>query len=267
MCSAFTWINDICRQTPTYSSASQQHNPAPRWSPCSTLLRRSVSLDLVFCSRSTHRVWSLFTKSIVRCKQILKREMFEGTRWKYFSCTSSLTYVTVHEAPYTSQVMDYTLDRGPYRLRTKMRKSEIPQRAAGSWNRRIPGIPQILPESRSTEIQRWAIICGTKFCVLKISNNLDTNLPWQKSFVFFVKAGLYPNYLISSKQKTWCHKLLLISEFPNFGIQEASLEFLEFVNSDIPQPTVGFPHFRLKSLGLPVGNSRWDLASVRCSRG
>jgi len=37
VCSAFTWINDICRQTHTYSSASPQHNLAPRRSPCSTI--------------------------------------------------------------------------------------------------------------------------------------------------------------------------------------------------------------------------------------
>jgi len=48
----------------------------------------------------------------------------------------------------------------------------------------IPGLWQILPESRSIEIQHWAIILGKKLPVLKISNNLDTNLPWQKSFVF-----------------------------------------------------------------------------------
>jgi len=36
-CSAFNWINDVCRQTPTYSSACPQHNLAPRRSPCSTL--------------------------------------------------------------------------------------------------------------------------------------------------------------------------------------------------------------------------------------
>ena len=58
----------------------------------------------------------------------------------------------------------------------------IPQWAVGCRICRIPGIPgpQILPDSRSTKIQRWAIICDTKFFVLKISNSLDTNLPWQK---------------------------------------------------------------------------------------
>jgi len=96
----------------------------------------------------------------------------------------------------------------------------IPQWAVGCRICRIPGIPgpQILPESRSTKIQRWAIICDTKFFVLKLSNTLDTNLPWHKPFVFFVKADLYPNYLIvSSKQKTWYHKFFLISEFPYSG--------------------------------------------------
>ena len=37
VCSAFTWIKDICRQTHTYRSASPQHNLAPRRSPWSTL--------------------------------------------------------------------------------------------------------------------------------------------------------------------------------------------------------------------------------------
>jgi len=60
----------------------------------------------------------------------------------------------------------------------------IAQRAVGCRNRRIPRIPQIHPESRSTEMQRWAIVCGTKLFDLKIWNNFDTNLPWQKSFVF-----------------------------------------------------------------------------------
>jgi len=48
---SFTWINDIRRLTSTYSSTSPQHNLAPRMSPCSTLLRGSVSFVLVCCSR------------------------------------------------------------------------------------------------------------------------------------------------------------------------------------------------------------------------
>jgi len=31
--------------------------------------------------------------------------------------------------------------------------------------------------------------------------------------MIFVKSGLYPNYLTSSKQKTWYHKLLINAEF------------------------------------------------------
>ena len=37
VCSAFIWINDICRQTHTYSIASPQHNLAPQRSPYSTI--------------------------------------------------------------------------------------------------------------------------------------------------------------------------------------------------------------------------------------
>jgi len=87
--------------------------------------------------------------------------------------------------------------------------------------------------------------------VLKMSNNLDTNLPvpWQ---FFFVKAGLYPNYLTSSKPKTWSHKILLITEFAYCGIQDGSMGFRGFGDSDIPQPTVGFLHFCSKSTGPPV---------------
>ena len=66
---------------------------------------------------------------------------------------------------------------------TSNENAEIPQWAVGCRNRWIPRIPQILPESRSREIQRWAIICGIKFSVLKISNHFDTNLPSQKSCV------------------------------------------------------------------------------------
>jgi len=74
----------------------------------------------------------------------------------------------------------------------------------------------------------------------------------QLSNNFVSKADLYPNYLISSKQKTRHHKLLLISEFPYYRIREGSVELWGFGDSDIPQPTVGFPHFRLKSIGPSV---------------
>jgi len=63
--------------------------------------------------------------------------------------------------------------------------------------------------------------------------------------IFVSKADLYPNYLISSKQKTRYHKLLLISEFPYYGIREGSVEFWGFGDSE-------FPHFRLNSIGPPV---------------
>jgi len=70
--------------------------------------------------------------------------------------------------------------------------------------------------------------------------------------MIFVKAGLYPNYLTSSKQKTWYHKLLLIAEFEYCGIQDGSVGFRGFGGSDIPQPTVGLPHFYVMSIGPPV---------------
>jgi len=78
---------------------------------------------------------------------------------------------------------------------------------------------------------------------------VDTNLPWQKKRMIPVKAGLYPNYLIFSKQKTWYHELLLNAEFPYCGMWEGSVGFWGFGDSDMPQPTVGFKHFRLMSLG------------------
>ena len=64
-----------------------------------------------------------------------------------------------------------------------------------------------------------------------------------KNDSFLTKAGLYPNYLISSKPKTWCHKLLLNAEFLYCGIREGSVGFLGFGDSDIPQTTVGFLRF------------------------
>jgi len=73
-----------------------------------------------------------------------------------------------------------------------------------------------------------------------------------KNHSFLTKAGWYPNYLISSKQKTWYHKLLLSAQFLYYGIREGSVGFLGFGDSDIPQTTVGFLHFRLKSIGPPV---------------
>jgi len=69
----------------------------------------------------------------------------------------------------------------------------------------------------------------------------------------YVKAGLYPKYSIASKQKTWYHKLLLNAEFSYCGIQEGSVArgFRGFGKSDIPQPTVGFPHFQ-PTVGQPT---------------
>jgi len=102
---------------------------------------------------------------------------------------------------------------------TSNENAGIPQWSVGCRNHRIPRIPQILPESRR---------------------------------VIFVKAGLYPNYLISPKPKTWYHKLWLNVEFSYCGIREGSVGFLRFGDSDIPQTTVEFLHFRLKSIGPPV---------------
>ena len=89
----------------------------------------------------------------------------------------------------TSNEIDFKRNWG--RLQTKSTSNEnveIPQWAVGCRNRRIPGIPQILPESRSTEIQRWAIICGTKFLfwryeIICIQTCLD-----KKSFVFLSRG-------------------------------------------------------------------------------
>jgi len=58
-----------------------------------------------------------------------------------------------------------------------------------------------------------------------------------KKRMIFVKTGLYPNYLISSKQKTWCHKLLLNAKF---GIQEGSVGFRD---SSIQTSHGGIPAF------------------------
>jgi len=69
---------------------------------------------------------------------------------------------------------------------------------------------------------------------------------------FFCRAGLHPNYLISSNQKTWYYKLLLNAEFPYCRIQDGSVGFWGLGDSDIPQPTVGLPHFGVKSIGPPV---------------
>jgi len=62
-------------------------------------------------------------------------------------------------------------------LATSSENAVIPQWAVALRNRRITVIPQILSESRCTEFQHWE----TTFFVFKISNNLDTNLPLQKS--------------------------------------------------------------------------------------
>ena len=52
-CSAFTWINDICHQTPTYNIASPQHNLAPCWCPSILFVNRRS------CAKSsTHSAWS-----------------------------------------------------------------------------------------------------------------------------------------------------------------------------------------------------------------
>jgi len=68
---------------------------------------------------------------------------------------------------------------------------------------------------------------------------------------FFVKADLYPKYLISSEQRTWYHILLLISEFHTRNSGRIRVCGILRIRQ-FRHPTVGFPHFRLKSLGPPV---------------
>ena len=127
-------------------------------------------------------------------------------------------------------------------------------------------------------IPQWAMGCRNVGCrnpqissdpcrILQYGNSLFSNKLRYQVFCFedikyfgykpaltknIVKAALNPNYEISSKQKTWYLKLLLNAEFPYCRIQEGSVGFLGFGDSDIPQPTVGFPPFRLNSRGPPV---------------
>jgi len=135
-------------------------------------------------------------------------------------------------------------------LSTSNENVGIPQWAMGCRNRRSPEShksllnPQYENSARSNNLW-YQVFC---FQIIWIQSCLDKNIR------FFVKAGLYPNYLISSKQKTWYHKLLLNAEFSYCGIPEGSVEFSGFGDSDIPQPTVGFPHFCLKSIGPPVAS-------------
>jgi len=140
--------------------------------------------------------------------------------WGMHSKFFAYTHEGVVELERKKVVVDKLAGLGQGARSTSNENAGIPQWSVGCRNHRISRIPQILPESRSTKIQRWAIICGTRFLVLEISNNLDTNLPWQKSLC---------------------------------GIQEGSVGFLGFGDSDNPQTTVGFLHFRLKSIGPPVG--------------
>ena len=80
---------------PTYSSASPQHNLAPRRSLCSTILRRVGLLRSCllqpFNARKPLKRWINSLRSILRflrLKQIIKHEVLYGTRGKYFSCSS-----------------------------------------------------------------------------------------------------------------------------------------------------------------------------------
>ena len=91
-----------------------------------------------------------------------------------------------------------------------------------------------------------AAIVVSRVAVVVFRVGLDQN------HSLFLKAGLYPNYLISSKQKSWYHKSLLNPEIPHCGIQDGSVGFREFGDSNVPQPTVGLPHFCLKFIGPPV---------------
>ena len=69
-------------------------------------------------------------------------------------------------------------------LVTSSENAVMPQWVVGLRIRRITAIPQILFESRSTEIQQWAIISDTTLFVIKISNILDTNLSSPKTLGF-----------------------------------------------------------------------------------
>jgi len=75
MGSSFTWINETCRQTPTYSSLNLQHNLALRLCP-----------SILFCNRrsraksSTHSTWNFNCSHEVdfQIQVVLKRETFQG---------------------------------------------------------------------------------------------------------------------------------------------------------------------------------------------
>ena len=73
MCSIFTWINDICRQTPTYSSASPQRNLVPRQCPPILFVDRRSRAKY-----STHSAWSFDRSHEVnlQIQVMLKRETF-----------------------------------------------------------------------------------------------------------------------------------------------------------------------------------------------
>jgi len=84
---------------------------------------------------------------------------------------------------------------------TSNKNAGIPQWAVGCRNRRIPGIPQILPESCSTEIQRWAIICCTKFWFWKYQ-------------IIWIQTCLHKNYSLFCQGRLVC-KLLDIFKTKN----------------------------------------------------
>jgi len=131
------------------------------------------------------------SKELYSSNLVALRMFVEKTLWK------------MHTHAHTPTPWHPQQNMPPYllqqRLWTSNKNAWIPPWPMGCRNRWIPEHHKILPESRSIEMQHWAIILGTKVSVLRISKNLDTNLCWQKTN-FFVNTGLYPNYLKSSKQ-------------------------------------------------------------------
>ena len=95
---AFTWINDICRQTPTYSSASPQHNLALRcslWSCFVADVERSRKLTLQVLVQTAHKV-DLETQANPSTWNVLRDEGEVPLLWLQSPVSHTWLYMKPH---------------------------------------------------------------------------------------------------------------------------------------------------------------------------
>jgi len=131
-------------------------------------------------------------------------------------------------------------------LWTSNENDGIPQWVVGLRNRKITIIPHILSEYRITEIQRCAIIRATDLAVV------CGQWRFSKSKIDFAKQNQFQSLkFVTAPTRPWVVPRVIAQRWISV-LRKGSVGLRRFGDFFIPQPTVAFHHFGLKSIGPPV---------------